>query len=668
MSIPSDIIQRVADLKAELEHHNFLYYVQDAPEISDGEYDQLMRELQGYEAKYPQLQTIDSPTQRVGGAALASFGSVTHRVSLLSLDNTFSAAELRAFDERNRKALQSSELLEYMVELKIDGLTVALTYQDGVLIQAATRGDGVIGEDVTANVKTIRSIPLKLPNGSGVNLAVRGEVFIFKSDFEKLNASRAAVGEPQFANPRNAAAGSLRQLDPKVTATRSLDAFFYELLYLEGAVVPRTQGESLQKLQEFRFRINPHSKKCLGIEEVIAYCEYWTEHRTELDYEIDGIVVKLNSLADQQELGFTARAPRANIAFKFPAQQVETKLVAVELGVGRTGVLTPTAILEPVPVAGSTVSRATLHNEDNIRDKDIRIGDWVVIQKAGDVIPEVVRSLPEKREGKEQVFTMPTHCPECGSQVYREPGEAAVRCLDATCPAQLREGIIHFVSRDAMDVEGLGEAVVIQLIAVGLVSDVSDLYALQLEDLLGLERFAMKSATNLLKALEVSKGNPLSRLLFGLGIRHVGAGAARELTVRYHTIEQLMAAKEEELTEIPAIGSKIAASIVSYFSELHNRELIARLQQRGVNTIEPEEVGASQALAGKTIVVTGTLPSLGRAEIEALIRKHGGKAGSSVTKNTALVVAGENPGSKLDKAQSLGVTVLNEAEFMKLID
>lgn len=667
MTIPAEIRERVEYLKRELERHNYLYYVKDVPEISDAEYDRMMRELIGYESDYPELQSEDSPTQRVGGTPLAAFASVRHRVPLLSLDNAFGPDDLRAFDERIRRALDTPGPLEYMAELKIDGLTVALTYENGRLVQAATRGDGTTGEDVTANVKTIKSIPLKLAEGEGVNLGVRGEVYLPKAEFEKLNSRRAELGEPLFANPRNAAAGSLRQLDSKVTASRPLDAFFYDILYIEGKQV-ETQADGFKLLEAYQLKINPHAKRCANIEEVIAFCNYWTEHRAELPYEIDGVVVKLNSLAGQEELGFTAKAPRSKIAFKFPAEQVETRVEDIIVNVGRTGAVTPTAVLTPVRVAGSTVSRATLHNEDNIREKDIRIGDRVIIQKAGDVIPEVVRVLPEKRDGSEQIFKMPAVCPECGSEIYREPGEAVARCLGATCPAQLREGIIHFVSRDAMNIEGLGEAVVTQLIDAGLVRDVSDLYALRYEDIIGLERFGEKSASNLLAAIDASRSNNLSRLLFGLGIRHVGAGAARELAEKYRDMDRLMEAGFEELTGILSIGPAIAGSVVKYFAEPHNREVIARLKARGVNLTEPVTTDRPQTLAGKTIVVTGTLASYGRNQIEEVIRQHGGKASSSVSKNTSMVLVGENPGSKVEKARALGIPVIDEAEFLRLLE
>lgn len=661
------IREKLEFLKKELEHHAYLYYVLDKPEIGDYEYDRLMRELIRLEEEYPELRTPDSPTQRVGGAALEVFDSVRHRTPLLSLDNAFGEEELRAFDERVRKGLEAAGPVEYMAELKIDGLTVALNYEDGLLVQAATRGDGVSGEDVTANVKTIKSIPLKLGGNARIALGVRGEVYIKKADFEALNRRQEESGGQSYANPRNLAAGSLRQLDPKVTAGRPLDAFFYDLLYLEGREAT-TQAAGFALLKELNLKINPETRVCPDITAVIEFCRYWTEHRHELPYEIDGVVVKVNSLKDQARLGSTAKAPRSKIAYKFPAEQVETTVLNIEINVGRTGAVTPTAVLEPVRVAGSTVSRATLHNEDNIKEKDIRIGDRVIIQKAGDVIPEVVRSLPEKRDGGEEIFQMPTVCPECGAAVYREEDEAVARCIGAACPAQLREGIIHFVAREAMNIEGLGEAIVVQLINAGLVHDVGDLYALRFDDLTKLERFGEKSARKLLEAIDASRGNSFGRLLFALGIRHVGAGAARELARSFPSMDRLLRASDEELTAIPTIGPKIAAATVKYFSEPRNRELIVKLEKYGVNPVETEAENGPRPLAGKTLVVTGTLAGFNRTEAETLIRAAGGKAAAGVSRKTDWVVAGENPGSKLEKARELGVPIITETDLRKLLE
>ncbi|NLW48721.1 MAG: NAD-dependent DNA ligase LigA [Firmicutes bacterium] len=664
MTVIKEAQTRAGILKTEIEKHNYLYYVMDQPEISDAEYDRLMRELIRLEEEYPELQTPDSPTQRVGGRPLTIFNSIRHRIPLLSLANTFDEVELKAFDSRVKKALGTDSEVEYTAELKIDGLTIALTYEAGLLVQAATRGDGEEGEDVTANVKTIKSIPLRLP--SPINIGVRGEVYIKKNDFERLNRQREDDEEALFANPRNAAAGSLRQLDSKITANRPLDIFCYDILYIEGQTIT-TQWEGLELLKRFHLKSNPEAKLCKGIGEAIEFCKYWTEQRHSLAYEIDGIVIKVNSIQAQTKLGFTAKAPRSKVAYKFPAEQVETKVKAIEVNVGRTGAVTPLAILEPVKVAGSVVGRATLHNEDNVHNKDIRVGDWVVIQKAGDIIPEVVRSLSEKRDGSEQIFEMPKVCPECNSAIYREPGEAAARCIGATCPAQLRRGIIHFVSRDAMNIEGLGEAIVIQLIESGLIRDVADLYQLRFEDLVGLERFGTKSATNLLTAIGDSKTNNLGRLLFALGIRHVGAGAARELAERFGSILKLMDATFEDLTVIPTIGPKIAASIVKYFNEPHNRELVRKIIEAGVNVFQEAATDIPQTLAGKTLVVTGSLVSFSRSEIEAVIRNHGGKAASSVSKNTDYVLTGSDPGSKLQKAQAIGVKIINEEQFKALL-
>ena len=667
MSVPEMVKSESEFLRTEIEKHNYLYYVLDEPEISDYDYDQLFNELLDLETRYPELKTADSPTGRVGGTPLTVFNSVRHQVSLLSLDNAFSAAELQAFDQRIRKTLATDEAVDYVAELKFDGLTVALTYEQGRLIQAATRGDGATGEDVTVNVKTIKSIPLLIPNGAKLRIGVRGEVYLKKADFNTLNRAREQAGESLFANPRNIAAGSLRQLDPKITASRPLDAFFYDILYLEGAVVT-TQWEGFQLLKTLRLKTNPMAQLFRGIEGVIDFCEYWTQHREELPYEIDGIVVKVNLLKLQEQLGFTAKAPRSKIAYKFPAQQVETKVTDIIINIGRTGAVTPTAMLEPVKVAGTTVSRATLHNEDNIREKDIRIGDRVIVQKAGDVIPEVVRSLPEKRNGGESVFVMPVICPDCGAQIYREPGEAIARCIGATCPAQLREGIIHFVAREAMDILGLGEAIITQLIKAGLIHDVADLYNLNYEDLQKLKHFGPKSAVNLLQALAASKQNKLSQLLFGLGIRHVGAQAARELALHYISLPDIMAASFEDLTIITSIGPKIATSIVRYFAEPHNRELIEKLKGFGINMLETvDSTAIVQTLTGKTVVVTGTLKNYSRTEIEATIRSHGGKAVSSVSKNTDYCLIGQDPGSNYEKAKSLGLKILTEAEFVELL-
>jgi len=662
--------KRVEWLRAELNKHNYLYYVQDAPEISDAEYDELMRELQSLEEAYPELMSVDSPTQRVGGRPAAEFVTVIHARPLLSLSNGYNEKDLREFDRRIKR-LAGMEDMDYVAELKIDGLTVALTYEDGVFVQGATRGDGVQGEDITANIKTIRSIPLRLQRVVPGRLLVRGEVYMKKEDFEDLNRRRETAGESLFANPRNAAAGSLRQLDAKITASRRLDAFFYDLVLWEGAeaIPPASQWQALENLRLWGFKVNPHSRVCQDIEEVIEFCHQWTETRDELPYEIDGIVIKANSLRLQEELGATAKAPRAKIAYKFPAQEVTTTVRTIEVSVGRTGALTPLAILDPVRVAGSTVSRATLHNEDYIREKEIMIGDTVVIRKAGDVIPEVVRVIKERRTGQEQPFTMPIHCPVCRASVYREPGEAVARCQGSACPAQLKERIIHFASRDAMNIEGLGPAIVNLLVEEGIIKDQADLYSLQYEDLIRLKRFGDKSTKKLLQAIAASKGNPLSRLIFALGIRHVGAEIARKLALHFRSLDTLFHASREELVSLPEVGEAIAESIIHYAREEQNRVLIEKLRRAGLDftmTHQETEQG-TKPLTGMTFVLTGSLKSFTRSEAEELLRELGARPASSVSKSTNYLVVGADPGSKYEKALKLGVQVLNEEQFQALI-
>lgn len=657
--------ERVSDLRALIEHHNYRYYVLDDPEVSDAEYDRLMKELTALETEYPELASAESPTQRVGGTPSEGFETVTHPVHLLSLANAYSAEELREFDARVKRFLEI-EQVAYVAELKIDGLTVALTYRNGLFQLAATRGDGVQGENITANIRTIRSIPPRLKGGPA-ELSVRGEVFINKDDFEKLNHQREEMGEPLFANPRNAAAGSLRQLDSKMTAQRPLDGFFYDLLTASGDI-PKTQFEVLETLSEWGFRVNPNPRFCKNIEEVIAYCEEWGGRRGDLPYEIDGIVIKVDDLSLQATLGSTAKAPRSKVAFKFPAEEVITRILEIRVNVGRTGAVTPLAVLDPVRVAGSTVSRATLHNEDNIRVKDIRIGDMIILRKAGDVIPEVVRVLPERRTGEEIEFVMPTVCPECGADVYREADEAVARCLGSACPAQLREGIIHFASRDAMDIEGLGPSNVNLLVEAGLIRDTADLYTVRFDDLMALARFAKKSAENLIAAIAKSRENPLHRLLFALGIRHVGEGSARALAKTFQTMDALMASDREQLLTVPEIGGIIADSLTHYFGEEQNRALIEKLRAAGVN-FKAEESNTTQGFfTGKTVVLTGGLSSMTRGEAEEAIRKQGGNSSSSVSKKTDYVVAGEDAGSKYQKALDLKVPVLTEEEFLERLN
>ncbi|WP_027363280.1 NAD-dependent DNA ligase LigA [Desulfotruncus alcoholivorax] len=662
-----DIRRRIEELRKEIEKHDYMYYVLDAPVITDARYDRLMQELLQLEQENPALVTPDSPTQRVGGKPREGFITVKHITPLLSLGNAFGAADLMDFDNRVKTALRG-ESYSYVVELKIDGLAVALTYQHGVFARGATRGDGENGEDITANLKTIRSIPLRLRTPVEI-LEVRGEVYMPKESFLKLNSRREERGEPTFANPRNAAAGSLRQLNPGVTAGRNLNIFVYGVgaLHIPGQKPPDTHHEALELLKDLGFRVNPHYLVCRDIEEVISYCAIWRDKKSELPYSIDGMVIKVNSLAQQNFLGATMKSPRWAIAYKYPPEQAETTVKDIMVSVGRTGVITPTAILEPVFIAGSTVSKATLHNEDMIREKDVRIGDRVIIHKAGDVIPEVVEVLKNKRNGSEMPFAMPSACPACGAEVVRQSGEAAHRCTGAACPARLLEGMIHFASRGAMDIAGLGPAVITQLVNAGLVRDVSDIYKINAEQLKQLERFADKSADNLVNAIEASKSNPLHRLIYALGIRHVGERAARILAEHYSNIYELMDAKFEELINIPEIGSKIAESLVNFMHEEQNRRLIERLAQSGVNVVAEKKESTDQSdFSGKTVVLTGTLSSLNRDEAKEIIESRGGKVASSVSKKTDYVIVGENPGSKYDKAVKLGVNIIGEQEFLEL--
>jgi DNA ligase (NAD+) len=654
------VLRRVEELRSQLHYHNYRYYVLDDPAITDQEYDALMRELVALEERYPELVTPDSPTQRVGHAPLSQFATIRHAQPMLSLANAFDGEELAAFVSRIQRQVGTE--VEFVCELKIDGLAVSLDYEEGVFVRGATRGDGFEGEDITANLRTVRSIPLRLNQPVTVN--VRGEVYMPRADFQRLNEQRAAKGESLFANPRNAAAGSLRQLDPNITASRRLDVFLYALNMAGG---PGAHLDALNFLKELGFRTNPHARLCRGLEEIEAFIAHWTARRAELPYDIDGIVVKVNDLALQGELGNTARSPRWAVAYKFPAEQVITKVLDIDVQVGRTGILTPLAHLEPVQVAGSTVSRATLHNADIVAQRDVRIGDYVVIQKAGDVIPEIVRSLPERRTGEETLFAMPSECPACGSEVVRLPGEAATRCVNKACPAQQQERIIHFASRGAMDIEGLGPAIVDQLIQAGLVRSAADLYRLKKEDLLGLERFGEKSAQNLIDAIAGSKDRPLARLIFALGIRLVGAEVARELANHFHSIHELGKATEEELMAVPAIVEKIARSVVDFFSDPENQRLIGELEEVGVSLETQVEQESGDALAGLTFVVTGKLGQFSRSEIEGQLRQLGANVTSSVSKKTDYLVAGEKAGSKLDKARELGVPVLSEAELLDFL-
>ncbi|NLO82204.1 MAG: NAD-dependent DNA ligase LigA [Clostridiales bacterium] len=652
----------IEKLREEIRKHDYYYYVMDQPIISDAEYDDLMRRLVSLEQQYPELITSDSPTQRVGGQPLKAFASVEHPVPMLSLTNAFSEGELRDFDRRVRNAI--GEAVEYVVEYKIDGLSVALWYRDGIFVRGATRGDGHVGEDVTENLKTIRSIPLRL--NRPYTLEVRGEVFISKQDFEILNEERRLSDLPLFANPRNAAAGSLRQLDSRITASRPLDIFIFNLQHIEG-FMPDTHWEALNLMAELGLKISPFLYQSDSMEDVIKVCHEWNDKRHTLPFEIDGMVIKVNNFRYRQLLGSTSKSPRWAIAYKFPAEQRETIIRDIIVQVGRTGVLTPTAVFDPVSIAGTMVSRATLHNEDYIKEKDIRIGDTVVIQKAGDIIPEVVEVKREKRSGREIPFIMPRHCPACGADVVRLEGEAAARCTGSACPAQQKRLIIHFASRDAMDIEGLGPAVVQQLLNNHLIKDAADLYYLKHKDLVEIERMGDKSATNLLRAIEDSKNRGLARLLFGLGIRLVGLRAAQLIAQHFGSIDNIMKAKKEEFLEIDEIGEKIAESVVAFFNEEQNIRMIEKLKKANVLLQQEAANTRVNLLEGKTFVLTGTLAGYTRTEASRLIEERGGRVTNSVSSKTDYVIAGENPGSKLERARSLGVTILNEQEFLHLL-
>lgn len=667
--VPEQARERVRQLREQIAYHDYRYYVLDAPEISDAEYDALMRELKELEARYPQLVTPDSPTQRVGGAARPEFGTVRHRTPMLSLDNVYSVEELRAWAARLARLLPG-EPLTFVAELKIDGLAISLEYEEGRFVRGATRGDGTVGEDVTANLRTIRSIPLRLRTDRPLRLDVRGEVYMVKSEFVRLNQERARRGEPLFANPRNAAAGSVRQLDPAVTASRPLDIFCYTLAHLEGMELPPTHWERLQLLRELGLRVNPHIRRCASLDEVVEYIEHWSSRRHELDYETDGIVVKVDRIDQQERLGATAKSPRWAIAYKYPAEQAVTRVLAIDVNVGRTGALTPVAILEPVRLGGTTVSRAGLHNEDIIRKLDVRVGDWVKVQKAGEIIPEVVAVLKERRTGQEQPFRMPEACPVCGARVVRPEGEAVWRCVNRQCRAQLVEGLIHFASRDAMDIEGLGPALVTQLVERELVHSPADLYRLDAAQLAGLERMGPKSAANVVRAIQASKGRGLARLLYALGIRHVGEGTARDLARHFGSIRAVMQASVEDLMKVPDVGEVVARSIREFFDEPANRRLVEELESLGVSTTQEPEAAPPVAspFAGKRVVVTGTLSRYSRREVEALLASLGAQVSGSVSARTDYLVAGESPGSKLDKARALGVTVLDEATFYRMLE
>ena len=663
------LLQEADSLRMQIRHHEYQYYVLDAPEISDAEYDALTNRLRSIEALYPDEVPPDSPTRRPGGYVAPGFTQVKHMVPMLSLGNVYNAGEMGDFDQRVRNALPGGTEVSYVLEPKIDGLACSLIYENGWLVRAATRGDGEVGENVTANVRAIRSIPqrLRVPEGEKTPelLDVRGEVYMSREAFLRLNEERIEAGETEFANPRNAAAGSLRQLDPAVTARRSLSFFAY---YLVGPEEPETQEKCLRSLEKYGFTTPEYWCVAHSKEEILKFIEEHDQRRRELAYDTDGAVAKVNAVWQQKLLGATGKDPRWAIAYKYPPEQARTKLEDIVIQVGRTGVLTPAAVLTPVRLSGSTVSRATLHNEDFIKEKDIRIGDTVIINKAAEIIPEVLSVVKALRPENAVPFVMPKECPECGWAVIRKEGEAAYRCTNPHCPALGREGLIHFASRDAMDIEGCGPAVISQLIEADLVKNPADLYALKEEQLLTLERMGKKSADNLLKAIEKSKQQGLDKLLFALGIRHIGAKGGRLLALQYKSMDALMEASAEELTGIKDIGAVVAESVVTWFANPQNQELVARLKQAGLNMeMQTRNVNEEHPFYGKTLVFTGTMPTLDRATAQTMAQDVGAKVSGSVSKKTNYVIAGSEAGSKLEKARALGVAIIDEAEFLRLL-
>ena len=655
---------RIRELVQTISHHDVMYYVEDSPEVTDREYDRLMSELKALEAEHPDLVLPDSPTQRVSGKALDEFPQVEHKAAMLSLDNCYSPEELKEFDSRVRKWL-GDERLDYVVEPKIDGLGIALLYVDGALVRGATRGDGRVGEDVTSNIKTIRSIPLRLrPEGGLRTVEVRGEVYMPSSGLEALNREREAEGEPLFANTRNAAAGSIRQLDPRVAASRPLEAYFYTLSYSEGAM-PGTHHGCLDAMKASGLRVSPHTRVFGSMDEVLGHIALWESKRDGLGYDIDGMVVKVDSMAQQQRLGHTAKNPRWAVAYKYPPKQAVTRLLDVVFQVGRTGALTPVAQLEPVEIGGVVVSRATLHNEDEVRRRGIMVGDMVIIERAGEVIPQVVRPVVERRTGEEREVAVPTTCPACGSNAVREEGEAVRRCVNASCPAQVKERLAHFCSRDAMDIEGVGPALIDQLVDKGLVKDASDLYRLGQEDLLTLEGVAEKSARNILEAVEASRRRDFGRVVHALGMRHVGRTTAALLAERFGSMDSLMSATDEDLSKVEGIGQVVAEAVRDFMADEGNRALLGRLREAGVSMEGAKRVEGP--LSGKTFLFTGEMKSMSRSEASALVESLGGRVGSSVTKGIDYVVAGQDPGSKLEKARKMNKAVLDEDAFLGLV-
>ena len=655
---------RIKDLRDEIKYHEKKYYVDNEPQISDYEFDQLVKELGRLEGRFPELVTPESPTRRVGEKPVEGFPTVRHKLPMLSMDNVYSVRELEEFEQRVRKLLPGRQI-EYVAELKIDGLGISILYRGGKYVQAVTRGDGVQGDDVTANVKTIKSLPLVIPDAREVE--VRGEIYLPFESFQKINREREAKEEALFANPRNAASGSIRLLDPKEVASRKLDIFLYSI-HIEGAELA-SQWENLQTIKKLGFKINPHSRLCRTLGEVVDFWGEWTEKRDSLDYDADGVVIKVNSTGQRQALGVTSKFPRWAISFKFPARQATTRLNGIVVQVGRTGALTPVAELEPVRLSGITISRATLHNEDEIKRKDIRIGDYVLIERSGDVIPKIVGPMKERRTGREKIFVMPTRCPVCHSEAFRPEGEAIARCTNPSCPAKLRESLLHFAARRAMTIEGLGEALVDQLLEKKLVRSIPDIYALKYDDLVDLERMGPKSSENLLDEIQKSKSNDIARLIFALGIRHVGERLAQTLAAHFRGLDILAAAGVEELTAVEDVGPVVAESIAFFFKQPENRDLLRKFKAAGLNfAAKKGEAKGDQPLAGKTFVLTGGLDRFSRDEAKDAVERRGGTVTDSVSKKTTYLVVGKAPGSKFAKAQKLGITILNEKDFSKLIE
>ena len=664
--------ERLADLRARIRHHEERYYLLNDPEISDAEFDALVKELEALEREHPDLVSPDSPTQRVGGRPVEGFDTVEHAVPMLSLDNSYNPDELRAFDERLRRGLAeagvATDAVPYVAELKIDGLSISLTYQGRRLVRGVTRGDGFRGEDVTSNVRTIRAIPLSMPEAPTGRFEVRGEVYLPRAAFERLNRDREEREEPVFANPRNAAAGTMRQLDPREVARRGLGAFVYQLIG-DDSVVPGRHSEALALLRGWGLPVESHWRVCEGVDAVLEYCEEWKDRRLALPFDTDGVVIKLDELSLRARLGATSKFPRWAVAFKFPAEQATTRLLRIEVNVGRTGAVTPFAVLEPVRLSGTTVQMATLHNEQEVARRDIRPGDIVLVEKGGEIIPKVVKPVLTLRGADVVPWQMPTRCPSCGSALHRPDGEAVWRCVNSACPARLRRSLEHFASRRAMNIEGLGEALVDQLVSVGLVRDFADLYQLTAEQLQALERMGKKSALNLLGQIERSRSNDASRLLYALGIRHVGERAAQVLVAAFGSIAALETAPVEALQAVHEIGPVVALSVREYFDEPRNRELVRRLREAAVRTEAPASAGppSSGPLSGKTFVLTGTLARMSREEATAALEARGAKVTGSVSRKTSYVVAGADAGSKLDRARTLGISVLDEQAFLDLI-